>query len=192
MRWWWDLFCIRPTHWNLFYSAHSMKQQSTGRHVVVLSHDYPDSEPTSQFEPDRGFIWTDIWWEAPMEGSVLRFLKAEWKVCDTGSAQCWASSFCCNWQNLLCLLMDQNEMSNIYRGPSVYASCQVSYHLAKRFQRKSCFRNRPIRNKNYLWRPCLILVSDWLISKKISPLKPLFQMNRNLVGYIVHLWEVLY
>jgi hypothetical protein len=29
-----------------------------------------------------------------------------------------------------------------------------------------------------------ILVSDWLISKQSSPLKPLCQMNRNLVGYI--------
>jgi hypothetical protein len=29
-----------------------------------------------------------------------------------------------------------------------------------------------------------ILVSDWLISKKSSPLKPLCQMNRNLVGCI--------
>jgi hypothetical protein len=38
--------------------------------------------------------WTEIWWEAPMEGSVLRFLKAEWKVSDTGSAH-WASSFRC-------------------------------------------------------------------------------------------------
>jgi hypothetical protein len=28
-----------------------------------------------------------------MEGSVLSFLKAEWKVSDTGSAQSWASSF---------------------------------------------------------------------------------------------------
>jgi hypothetical protein len=27
-----------------------------------------------------------------MEGSVLSFLKAEWKVSDTGSAQGWASS----------------------------------------------------------------------------------------------------
>jgi hypothetical protein len=26
-----------------------------------------------------------IWWEAPMEGSVLCFLKAELKVSDTGS-----------------------------------------------------------------------------------------------------------
>jgi hypothetical protein len=29
-----------------------------------------------------------------------------------------------------------------------------------------------------------ILVSDWFISKQSSPLKPLCQMNRNLVGYI--------
>jgi K+-transporting ATPase c subunit len=47
-------------------------------------------------------------------------------------------------------------MSHLYRGPSIDASYQVSYHLAKRFQRKSCFRNRPIRNKNCLWRPCLL------------------------------------
>jgi hypothetical protein len=33
----------------------------------------------------------EIWWEAPMEGSVLIFFKAEWKVSDTGSAH-WASS----------------------------------------------------------------------------------------------------
>jgi hypothetical protein len=67
------------------------------------------------------------------------------------------------------------------------------------------FRNRPIRNKNCLWRPYLlmdrdkisnlyrglaidashqVLVSDWLISKKSSPLKPFNQINRNLVGII--------
>jgi hypothetical protein len=32
------------------------------------------------------------------------------------------------------------------------------------------------------WPPQAILVSDWLISKKSSPLKPLGQMNQNLVG----------
>jgi hypothetical protein len=40
--------------------------------------------------------------------------------------------------------MDQNEMSNLYRGPSIDASYQVSYHLAKRFQRKSSFRKAPM------------------------------------------------
>jgi hypothetical protein len=56
--------------------------------------------------------------------------------------------------------MDQNEMSKFYRGPSIDASYHVSYHLAKRLQRKSCFRNRPIRNKNCLWRPCLLTDRD--------------------------------
>jgi hypothetical protein len=32
--------------------------------------------------------------------------------------------------------MDQNEMSNLYRGPSIDASYQVSVHLAKWFQRR--------------------------------------------------------
>jgi hypothetical protein len=35
----------------------------------------------------------------------------------------------------------KNKMSNLYRGSSIDASYQVSYHLAKRLQRKSCFRN---------------------------------------------------
>jgi hypothetical protein len=33
--------------------------------------------------------------------------------------------------------MDQNEMSNLYGGPSIDASYQVSYHLAKRFRGKA-------------------------------------------------------
>jgi hypothetical protein len=66
----------------------------------------------------------------------------------------------CLWQP--CLLMDQNKMSNVYRGPSIDASYQVSYHLAKRFQRKSCFRNRPIRNKNCL-RNCFAKMSRYLV-----------------------------
>jgi hypothetical protein len=37
-----------------------------------------------------------------------------------------------NWS----LLMDQNEMSNLYRGPSIDASYQVSVHLAEGFQRR--------------------------------------------------------
>jgi hypothetical protein len=78
-------------------------------------------------------------------------------------------SSCCLWQGELknrpirnknclwwpCLLTDRDKMSNHYRGPSIDAIYQVSVHLAKRFQRRRFFRNRPIRNKNWLWRPCL-------------------------------------
>ena len=58
------------------------------------------------------------------------------------------------------LLTDQDEMSNLYRGPSIDASYQVSVHLAKQFQRRRFFRNQPIRNKNGLWWPCLLTDRD--------------------------------
>jgi hypothetical protein len=35
-----------------------------------------------------------------------------------------------------CLLTDRNEMSNLYRGPSIDASYQVSVRLAKRIRRR--------------------------------------------------------
>jgi hypothetical protein len=35
-----------------------------------------------------------------------------------------------------CLLTDRDEMSNLYRGPSIDASYQVSVHLTKWFQRR--------------------------------------------------------
>jgi hypothetical protein len=55
---------------------------------------------------------------------------------------------------------DRDGMSNLYRGPSIDASYQVSDHLTKRFQRKRFFRNRPIRNKSRLWWPCLLTDRD--------------------------------
>jgi hypothetical protein len=59
-----------------------------------------------------------------------------------------------------CLLTDQNRMSNSYRGPSIDASYHISVHLAKLFQSRNFFRNRPIRNKNCLWWPCLLMNRD--------------------------------
>jgi hypothetical protein len=55
--------------------------------------------------------------------------------------------------------MDWEEMSNLYRGPPIDGSNQISVHLAKRFQRRRYFRKQPIRNKNGLWQPCLL--TDW-------------------------------
>ena len=51
-------------------------------------------------------------------------------------------------------------MSSLYGGPSKDVSYQVSVHLAKRLQRRRFFRNQPIRNKNYLWWPCLLTDRD--------------------------------
>jgi hypothetical protein len=40
-----------------------------------------------------------------------------------------------------CLLTNQDEISNLYRGPSIDASYQFSVHLAKQFQRRRFFKS---------------------------------------------------
>jgi hypothetical protein len=50
----------------------------------------------------------------------------------------------------------RNEQ-NLYRGPSIDASYQVSVHLASE---EKIFKNQPIRNKNCLWWPCLLMDRD--------------------------------
>jgi hypothetical protein len=83
-----------------------------------------------------------------------------------------------------CLLTDRNVISNLYRGPSIDASYQVLVHLAKRFQRRRFLRwlisSRSV-NKHGRHRPFLFLIG-WFLKK--SSLKPLSQMNLNLVGNI--------
>jgi hypothetical protein len=66
-------------------------------------------------------------------------------------------------------LTDQDEMYNLYRGPSINASYQVSVHLAKRFQSIRFFRNQPIRNKNCLWRLCLLTDRDKMCNLYTGP-----------------------
>ena len=43
----------------------------------------------------------------------------------------------CLWRS--CLFTDWEEMSNLYRGPAIDASYQVTVHLAKWFQRRRFF-----------------------------------------------------
>ena len=60
------------------------------------------------------------------------------------------------------LLANRDEMSILYRGPSIHAFYQISVHSGKRFQRRRFFRNQPIRNKNGLWWLCLLTDRDEL------------------------------
>jgi hypothetical protein len=53
--------------------------------------------------------------------------------------------------------LNEQPLSRTFQG---YASYQLSIHLAKRFQRRRLFRNQPIRNKNWLWWPCLLTDRD--------------------------------
>ena len=75
----------------------------------------------------------------------------------------------CMWRP--CLITDRNEMSNLYRGLSKDPSYQVSVHLAKRLQRRIFFRNRPIRSKKCLWRPCLLTNRNYMSNVYRGPSK---------------------
>jgi hypothetical protein len=75
-------------------------------------------------------------------------------------------------------------MSILYRGPSIDDAYHVSVHLAKRLQRRRFLKIGQSETRIVGGGHVSILVSDWLISKK-SSLKPLGQMNKNLVGSIL-------
>ena len=63
--------------------------------------------------------------------------------------------------------------------------CQMNQNLVGIIYGRSSVKNAHfVLIRLQTWPPQTILVSDWLISKKSSPLKPLCQMNRNLVGCI--------
>jgi hypothetical protein len=56
--------------------------------------------------------------------------------------------------------MDWEEMSNLYRGPPIDATYQVSVHLAERFQRRRFLEIDQSETKNCLWWPCLLTDRD--------------------------------
>jgi hypothetical protein len=82
-----------------------------------------------------------------------------------------------------CLLTDRDEMNNLYRGPSIDASYQVSVHLAKKFQRRRFKKNQPIRNKNCLWRTCLLMDRDKMSNLYKGPsIDASYQVSVHLAG----------
>jgi hypothetical protein len=57
------------------------------------------------------------------------------------------------------LLIDREEMDNFYRGPPIDYTTNFQFIWLRGF-REDFFRNQPIRNKNCLWRPCLLTDQD--------------------------------
>jgi hypothetical protein len=83
---------------------------------TILVSDCPISNNLLLFSLAK---WAELWWEAPIEGSVcIKFPRPI-----RNKNYLWRP----------CLLTDRDEMSNLYRRPSIVASYQVSVHLAKNF-----------------------------------------------------------
>ena len=60
--------------------------------------------------------------------------------------------------NLTCMLANQDEMSNLYIED--WPSTTKFWFIWQNGFRGKIFRNWPIRNKNCLWRPCLLMNRD--------------------------------
>jgi hypothetical protein len=69
-------------------------------------------------------------------------------------------------------------MSNLYRGHAIDGNLVGSI-----YGRSSIKIAHFVPIGYQTWPPQTILVSDWFISKKSSPLKQLGQMNQNLVKF---------
>ena len=63
------------------------------------------------------------------------------------------------WADETVSLTFHSILRKSYTELSIDASYQISVHLVQRFQRRF-LANRPIRNKNCLWRPCLLTNRD--------------------------------
>jgi hypothetical protein len=79
-------------------------------------------------------------------------------------------------------------MSNLYRGPSIDLSYQVSVHLSKQFQRRRFLEMYQSETRIACGGDVYSQIgTKWLIGqflKKCLPLKPFDQININLVGSI--------
>jgi hypothetical protein len=71
-----------------------------------------------------------------------------------------------------CLLTDRNEISNLYRGPSIDAFYQVSVYLAEGFQRRRLYSHFNIRFS----KPC----------QRQYELLPSLGVRRLLFVYFLH------
>ena len=113
---WDDIHFVLYQHALLdLYSASSMKQ-SAGRYIDIIGTHYQGSVNLYRGPSIRCFL--------PSFGSFGQAVSEE-KIFKNRP-----------FRNKNCLWQDRDKMSNLYKGPSINASYQVSVHLAEGFQRR--------------------------------------------------------
>ena len=91
-------------------SVAAMFVNGLGRNEQIFTEDLPQMLPTKFW-----FIWPSGFRGEDFKNRTIRNKNCLWRPC---------------------LLTDRDKMSNLYRGPSIDASYQVSVHLAQGFQRR--------------------------------------------------------
>ena len=127
-------------------------------------------------------------------GSVFlcyRYFRMTDQAESQNNVSCWDVTFTLDassvsWKILLSLLPSLGIRRPLTFHILIFSETQMKWNLVGSIYGRSFLKIAnlvPFRQQT--WPPQAILVSDWLISKKSSPLKPIGQMNRNLVRSIL-------
>jgi hypothetical protein len=118
--------------------------------------------------PNTIFLWTVLCFVVHLWARVAKWIRSLDLTAYTSLSPIWrgfAPNFLnykleAQWAEPVSLTF-HSALRKLNTEPSIHvdASDQVSVHMAKQFQRRRFFRNRPTRNKNCMWWPCLL--TNW-------------------------------